>query len=82
MASELGRWGIRVNCINPIVTMTELAARAWSDKAKSDPVMRRIPVNRFAETADVAEVIAFLLSDAAAMVNGVALPIDGGFLVR
>jgi NAD(P)-dependent dehydrogenase (short-subunit alcohol dehydrogenase family) len=33
MANELGRHGIRVNCINPIVTMTELAARAWSDPA-------------------------------------------------
>jgi len=82
MANELGRHGIRVNCINPIVTMTELAARAWSDTVKSEPVLKRIPVNRFAETGDVAEVIAFLLSDASAMVNGVALPIDGGFLVR
>ena len=82
MANELGAHGIRVNCINPIVTMTELAARAWSDPAKSGPVLARIPVGRFAETADVAEVIAFLLSDAAAMVNGLAIPIDGGFLVR
>src|SRR5690606_25451495 len=82
MANELGRHGIRVNCINPIVTMTELAARAWSDAVKSEPVLKRIPVNRFAETGDVAEVIAFLLSDASTMVNGVALPIDGGFLVR
>ena len=82
MANELGRHGIRVNCINPIVTMTELAARAWSDPAKSDPVLARIPTGRFAETADVAEVIAFLLSDAAAMMSGLAVPIDGGFLVR
>jgi NAD(P)-dependent dehydrogenase (short-subunit alcohol dehydrogenase family) len=82
MANELGRHGIRVNCINPIVTMTELAARAWSDPVKSDPVLRRIPVGRFAETADVAEVIAFLLSPASAMMNGLAIPIDGGFLTR
>jgi L-xylulose reductase len=82
MANELGRHGIRVNCINPIVTMTELAARAWSDPAKSGPLMSRIPLSRFAETTDVAEVIAFLLSDAAGMLNGLAIPIDGGFLVR
>ncbi|MDZ5698511.1 SDR family oxidoreductase [Chelativorans sp. M5D2P16] len=82
MANELGKHSIRVNCINPIVTMTELAARAWSDPAKSEPVLNRIPIGRFAETPDVAEVIAFLLSDAAAMVNGLAIPIDGGFLVR
>lgn len=82
MANELGPHGIRVNCINPIVTMTELAARAWSDPAKSGPVLGRIPIGRFAEVGDVAEVIAFLLSDAAAMVNGLAMPVDGGFLVR
>ncbi|MFC6488368.1 SDR family oxidoreductase [Nitratireductor sp. GCM10026969] len=82
MANELGKHSIRVNCINPIVTMTELAARAWSDPAKSEPVLNRIPIGRFAETPDIAEVIAFLLSDAAAMVNGLAIPIDGGFLVR
>lgn len=82
MANELGRHGIRVNCINPIVTMTELAARAWSDPVKSDPVMARIPINRFAETDDIAGIIAFLLSDEAAMLSGVALSVDGGFLAR
>lgn len=82
MTNELGQYGIRVNCINPIVTMTELAARAWSDPAKSDPVLRRIPISRFAETIDIAEVIAFLLSDAAVMMNGLSISVDGGFLVR
>ena len=82
MTNELGRHGIRVNCINPIVTMTELAARAWSDPAKSEPVLRRIPISGFAQTADIAEVIAFLLSDAAVMMNGLSISLDGGFLVR
>lgn len=82
MTNELGRHGIRVNCINPIVTMTELAARAWSDPAKSEPVLRRIPISRFAQTIDIAEVIAFLLSDAAVMMNGLSISLDGGFLVR
>ncbi|HUG60840.1 MAG TPA: SDR family oxidoreductase, partial [Methylomirabilota bacterium] len=82
MANELGRHAIRVNCINPIVTMTELAARAWSDPVKSEPVLKRIPLGRFAETADIAQIVAFLLSDASAMMNGLAIPIDGGFLVR
>lgn len=82
MTNELGPHGIRVNCINPIVTMTELAARAWSDPAKSEPVLRRIPIGRFAQTIDIAEVIAFLLSDAAMMMNGLSISVDGGFLVR
>ena len=82
MTNELGRYGIRVNCINPTITMTELAARAWSDPVKSGPVLRRIPLGRFAEVGDVASVIAFLLSDESTMVNGLAIPVDGGFLVR
>lgn len=82
MANELGRHGIRVNCVNPTVTMTELAAEAWSAPEKSEPMLARIPVGRFAEVRDVANVIAFLLSDEAAMLSGLAMPVDGGFLVR
>ena len=82
MANELGRHGIRVNCINPVVTLTELAARAWSDPVKSEPVLSRIPMGRFAESVDVARVIAFLLHDEAGMLSGLSVPVDGGFLVR
>jgi L-xylulose reductase len=82
MANELGPHGIRVNCINPIVTLTEMAVKAWSDPVKSGPVMNRIPMGRFAETRDVANVIAFLLSDESSMLSGLAMPIDGGFMVR
>lgn len=82
MTNELGRHNIRVNCVNPTVTMTDLGARAWSAPEKADPMLARIPVGRFAEVGDVASVIAFLLSDEAAMLSGLAMPVDGGFLVR
>lgn len=82
MANELGAHGTRVNSVNPIVTMTELAAKARSDPAKSAPVLDRMPTRRFAETGDIAEVIAFLLSDASSRMNGLAIPVDGGFLAR
>jgi NAD(P)-dependent dehydrogenase (short-subunit alcohol dehydrogenase family) len=80
MALELGPHDIRVNAVNPTVTLTPMGEMAWSDPAKSGPMMRRIPLKRFARPRDVAEVIAFLLSDQAHMVNGIVLPIDGGFL--
>lgn len=80
MAKELGPHGIRVTAIAPTVTMTELAAAAWSDPAKSAPMMSRHPMGRFAEAEDVARSIALLLSDDAAMVTGAVLPLDGGFL--
>ena len=80
MARELGPHGIRVAAVAPTVTMTELAAEAWSDPAKSAPMMARHPLGRFAEAEDVARSIALLLSEDAAMVTGAVLAVDGGFL--
>ena len=80
MARELGPHGIRVNAVAPTITLTELAAEAWSDPAKSAPMMVRHPLNRFAEADEVAESIALLLSDPSRMITGAVLPVDGGFL--
>ena len=81
MAVELGPHGIRTNAINPTVTLTAMAAQAWSDPAKSGPMLQRIPVGRFAEPEEVADAILYLLSDRAAMINGVTLRVDGGQLI-
>ncbi|MDV7143938.1 SDR family oxidoreductase [Tropicimonas sp. TH_r6] len=78
MANELGQHGIRVNSINPTVTMTELAVEAWSAPEKSGPMLARIPMGRFAETDDISGLIAFLLSDESGMMNGLSIPVDGG----
>ena len=79
---ELGPYGIRVNSVNPTVTLTPMAVQAWSDPAKRDPALKAIPLHRFAESAEVAAPIMFLLSDAASMISGVCLPIDGGYTAR
>jgi NAD(P)-dependent dehydrogenase (short-subunit alcohol dehydrogenase family) len=79
---ELGPHGIRVNSVNPTVTLTPMAVLAWSDPAKRGPALQGIPLRRFAEPREVAEPILFLLSDAASMISGVALPVDGGFTAR
>jgi len=79
---ELGAHNIRVNSVNPTVTLTPMAVQAWSDPAKREPALQRIPLRRFAEPREVAEPILFLLSDAASMISGVALPIDGGYTAR
>ena len=80
MARELGPHGIRAMAIAPTVTLTELAAAAWSAPAKRDPMMARHPMGRFAEAEDVARAIALLLSDDACLITGAVLPLDGGFL--
>lgn len=82
MANELGRHGIRVNCVNPAITLTPMAVKAWSDPAKADPMLKRTPLGRFVRPEEVASMILFLLSDQAAMINGVTVPIDGGFAVN
>jgi NAD(P)-dependent dehydrogenase (short-subunit alcohol dehydrogenase family) len=64
------------------VTLTPMAVQSWSDPAKRDPALKAIPLHRFAESAEVAAPIMFLLSDAASMISGVCLPIDGGYTAR
>jgi len=80
MANELGPHGIRVNCVNPAVPLTPMAVKDRSDPAKAAPMLSRMPMGRIIEPEEVAEVILFLLPDAASMINGVTLPIDAGFL--
>ena len=53
MAVELGKHQIRVNSVNPTVTLTQMAKEFWlSDPAKSGPALARIPLGRFAGTVD------------------------------
>lgn len=80
MALELGPHNIRVNAVNPTVTMTPMGKMAWSDPARSGPMLAKIPLGRFADPIDVAHAVAFLLSEQADMIHGATLPVDGGFL--
>jgi len=80
MAIELGKYGIRTNNVNPTVVLTRMGKIAWSDPKKSEPIMQRIPLGKFAETDDIANAVIYMLSDYSTMVNGTALVVDGGFL--
>lgn len=81
MALELGPHQIRVNAINPTVILTPMGEKTWGDPAKGGPMLARIPLGRFGYPYHVANAVAYLLSDKADMIHGVALPVDGGFLV-
>ncbi|CAG4979963.1 unnamed protein product [Colias eurytheme] len=80
MALELGPYGIRTNAVNPTVIMTAMAKVGWSDPEKAHGMLSKIPLGRFGEVSEVSDAVLYLLSDKASMINGVELPIDGGFL--
>ena len=81
-ALELGRYGIRVNSVNPTVVMTPMSAWYWGRPDIEGPFLDQMPLGRWATEDEIAAPIVFLLSDAASMISGVSLPIDGGYTAR
>lgn len=79
LCAELGPHNVRVNSVNPTVTLTPMAKVGWSDPVKAEGMLSRIPLNRFAEPLEVVHPIMYLLGDHASMISGITLPIDGGF---
>jgi len=78
MALELGRHNIRVNAVAPTIILTPMGQKFWGDPAKSKPILDRIPLGKFAQPGEIADVVLFLASDAASMIHGEVLIVDGG----
>lgn len=81
LASEWAGRGVRVNTISPTVVLTELGRKAW-DGPRGEAMKELIPTGRFAYPDEIAAAAVFLASDAAAMINGADLVIDGGYTIR
>jgi NAD(P)-dependent dehydrogenase (short-subunit alcohol dehydrogenase family) len=81
LAAEWGGRGIRVNSISPTVVLTDLGIKAW-DNPKGDALKKLIPIGRFAYPAEIAAAAVFLASDAAAMITGADLVVDGGYTIK
>jgi NAD(P)-dependent dehydrogenase (short-subunit alcohol dehydrogenase family) len=79
MALALADQGVRVNAVGPGTIATELAAKAvlTSEEAKNK-IMMRTPMKRLGEPSEIADVVAFLASDAASYITGEIIMVDGG----
>ncbi len=81
LALEWAGRGVTANTISPTVVLTELGRTAW-DNPEGEKLKTQIPTGRFALPEEIAAVAVFLASDAAAMINGADLIVDGGYTVR
>lgn len=80
LANEWGPHGINVNCISPTVVMTDMGREFWTGDV-AEEMLAKIPMGRFVEPEEVAACALFLASDAADMISGHNLVIDGAFTV-
>jgi NAD(P)-dependent dehydrogenase (short-subunit alcohol dehydrogenase family) len=79
MAIDLASHNIRVNSIGPTFIDTPLTQPFWNDKAFHADVLRRIKLGRLGTVEDLMGAFVFLASDAAALVTGTSLVVDGGW---
>ena len=82
MAIEWGRNGIRVNTICPTFIRTPLAEQTFANPERVRWIEEKIKLGRVGEVEDIMGPVTFLASDAAAMITGSALVVDGGWLSR
>ncbi|OAB55325.1 short-chain dehydrogenase [Phormidium willei BDU 130791] len=80
LAGEWGRAGIRVNAVEPGYTRTP-ALQAQIDQGHRDPglMQEASTLGRLVEPEEIARAVAFLASDEAAAITGIALPVDAGY---
>ncbi|MEM9623762.1 MAG: SDR family oxidoreductase [Pseudomonadota bacterium] len=81
-AVNYGPHGVRVNAIAPGYIETPMTADAREDEQTRDYLVSLHPLGRLGQPEEIASVASFLASDDASFINGVILPVDGGYTAR
>ena len=82
VAVDAAPFGFRANAVCPGFIETDMTRAVLAkDPARRERIESRIPSHRFGEAIDVARAVAYLVSDEATYINGVALPVDDGYSI-
>lgn len=79
MAVEFGPLGIRVNAVGPGTVLTEGTAAHYGDEAATAAIAGVLPLGRMGQPGDIADAVAFLVSEEASWITGQVLFVDGGY---
>ena len=82
MAVDLAKYNIRVNTVAPTFVVTPMTKKFLKNKKFKRETLNNIPLGRFAEMSEIASAVVFLASDAASMVHGTSLLVDGGWTAK
>ena len=82
MAIDLAKHNIRVNSVCPTFVETPMVKKFFKDKNFKKSVIENIPLGKVATESDIASAVVYLASDAASMITGSSLVIDGGWTAK
>jgi NAD(P)-dependent dehydrogenase (short-subunit alcohol dehydrogenase family) len=82
MSLDLAKYNIRVNTICPTFVVTPMTKKFLKSKKFKRETLNNIPLGRFAELSEIASSVVFLASDAASMITGTSLLVDGGWTAK
>ena len=82
MAVDLAKYNIRVNAVAPTFVVTPMTKKFLKNKKFKKETLNNIPLGRFAEMSEIASTVVFLASDAATMIHGTSILVDGGWTAK
>jgi NAD(P)-dependent dehydrogenase (short-subunit alcohol dehydrogenase family) len=82
MSLDLAKYNIRVNTVCPTFVVTPMTKKFLKNKKFKRDTLNNIPLGRFAELSEISSAVVFLASDAASMITGTSLLVDGGWTAK